>query len=56
MGFGGIGIGELLLVLAIVLLIFGGKKLSSLGSDVGNAIKGFRKAIKGDDDSLPPKE
>jgi len=56
MGFGGIGIGELLLVFAIVLLVFGSKRLGSLGSDLGNAIKGFRKAIKGDDDSLPPKE
>jgi sec-independent protein translocase protein TatA len=45
MGLSGVSIGQLLLVLVIVLLIFGGKRLSSLGSDVGNALKSFRKAM-----------
>jgi len=47
--FGGFGIGELLIILAIVLLIFGPKRLKSLGSDLGSAIKGFRKAVSEDE-------
>jgi sec-independent protein translocase protein TatA len=43
--FGGLSIWELLVVLAIVLLIFGPKRLKGLGSDLGSAIKGFRKAV-----------
>jgi|APFre7841882724_1041349.scaffolds.fasta_scaffold179335_2 sec-independent protein translocase protein TatA len=35
-----------LVVLVIVLLVFGTKRLSGLGSDLGNAIKGFRSAMK----------
>jgi len=42
---GGIGIWQLLIVLAIVVLLFGTKRLKSLGSDVGGAVKGFRKAM-----------
>jgi len=45
MGFGGISIWQLLIVLVIVLLLFGTKRLRNLGSDLGNAVKGFRKAI-----------
>ncbi|MFT5420107.1 MAG: sec-independent protein translocase protein TatA [Candidatus Endobugula sp.] len=45
MGIGGIGVGPLLLILAIVILLFGTKKLKSLGSDLGGAVKGFKKAI-----------
>lgn len=43
--FSGFGLTELLVVLAIVLLIFGPKRLKSLGSDLGSAIKGFRTAV-----------
>ena len=42
----GFGIWELLIVLIIVLLIFGPKRLKSLGGDLGSAIKGFRTAVK----------
>ena len=42
---GGFGVTELLIVLAIVLLIFGPKRLKNIGADLGNAIKGFRKAV-----------
>lgn len=42
----GFGITELLVVLAIVVLLFGTSRLGSLGSDLGNAIKGFRSAVK----------
>lgn len=48
---GGFGITELLVVLAIVLLLFGSRKLKTLGSDMGNAIKGFRKAMSNDEAS-----
>lgn len=43
--FGGFGLTELLVILAIVLLVFGPKRLKNIGSDLGNAIKGFRKAV-----------
>jgi len=45
MGLGGISLWQLLIVLVIVVLIFGTKKLSSMGSDLGGAVKGFRKAM-----------
>lgn len=43
---GGIGIWQLVIVLVIVLLIFGTKKLRNLGGDVGGAIKNFKGAMK----------
>lgn len=42
----GIGIKELLIVLVIVVVIFGTKRFRSMGGDIGEAIKGFRKAMK----------
>ena len=55
MGVGGISIWQLLIVLVIVLLLFGTKKLRNMGGDLGGAIKGFRSSIKevkdGDSDS-----
>ena len=48
MGLGGIGIWQLLIILVIVALIFGTKRLKSIGGDLGGAIKGFKKAL-GDD-------
>jgi len=46
MGFGGISIWQLLIVLVIVLLLFGTKKVRNMGSDLGAAIRGFRKSVK----------
>lgn len=46
MGFGGISIWQLLIVLAIVVLIFGTKKLRNMGGDLGSAISNFRKSMK----------
>ncbi len=46
MGFGGISIWQLLIILVIVLLLFGTKRLKNIGSDLGNAVKGFKGAIK----------
>ena len=37
---------ELIIILAIVLLIFGGKRLKNIGSDIGGAIKGFKSSMK----------
>jgi sec-independent protein translocase protein TatA len=45
MGFGGISIWQLLIILAIVVLLFGTKKLKGIGSDLGGAVKGFKKAM-----------
>ena len=45
MGFGGISIWQLLIVLVIILLLFGSKKLRGLGADLGSAVKGFRGAL-----------
>lgn len=41
---------ELLIILAIVLVIFGPRRLKTLGADLGNAIKGFRSAVKHEED------
>ncbi|MFQ3187743.1 MAG: sec-independent protein translocase protein TatA [Gammaproteobacteria bacterium] len=46
MGFGGISVWSLLLVLAIVILLFGTKKLRNIGGDLGGAIKSFKKSVK----------
>lgn len=53
MGLGGIGIWQLLIVLVIILLVFGTKKLKNLGSDLGGAIKGFKDAM---DEEKKPKD
>ena len=45
----GISIWQLLIVLAIVLLLFGAKRLKNIGGDLGGAIKGFKKAMKEED-------
>jgi sec-independent protein translocase protein TatA len=42
----GISIWQLLIVLAIVILLFGAKRLRTLGGDLGTSIKGFRQAMK----------
>ncbi|MFY9996223.1 MAG: Sec-independent protein translocase subunit TatA [Leclercia sp.] len=47
---GGISIWQLLIIAVIVVLLFGTKKLGSIGSDLGASIKGFKKAISDDDD------
>ena len=45
MGLGGISIWQLLIVLLIVVMVFGTKKLKGLGSDLGGAVKGFRNSM-----------
>lgn len=46
MGFGGIGPGSLILILVIVILLFGTKRLRGMGSDLGAALKNFKKSVK----------
>lgn len=50
---GNIGPVQLLIVLAIVVLIFGGKRLRTLGSDLGASIKGFKEATREAKDEEP---
>jgi sec-independent protein translocase protein TatA len=50
MGFGGVNLTQLLIILVIVILVFGTKKLKNMGSDLGGALKGFKSAMKDDDD------
>ncbi len=45
MGFGGISIWQLLIILAIVIMIFGTKRLKNIGSDLGGALKGFKQSL-----------
>ena len=49
----GPSIWQLLIVLVIVLLLFGTKRMRHLGSDLGTAIKGFRKAMNDDEKGRP---
>ena len=49
MGVGGISIWQLLIILVIVALIFGTKKLRGVGGDLGGAVKGFKKALNDDE-------
>ncbi len=54
MGMGGISIWQLLIILAIVVMIFGTKRLRNLGSDLGSAVKGFKKGLG--DEEKPEEE
>jgi len=47
----GIGMTELIVILLIVLLLFGAKRLPDLASGLGGAVNNFRKAMKGDEDT-----
>jgi len=51
MGLGGIGIWQLLVVLAIVITIFGATRLRSLGTDLGTAVRSFRQGLR--DETTP---
>lgn len=48
MGIGGIGIWQLLIILAIVIMLFGTKRLRNMGGDLGAAIKGFKNSVQDD--------
>ncbi|MGQ9424996.1 Sec-independent protein translocase subunit TatA [Gilvimarinus sp. F26214L] len=51
MGLGGISIWQLLIILAIVVLIFGTKRLRNIGGDLGGAIKSFKKGLNEDENA-----
>ncbi len=48
------GIWEILIILMVLLVLFGGKKIRSMGSDLGESLKGFKKAIKDEDTESKP--
>jgi len=52
MGFSGIGIWQLLIILAIVVLIFGTKRLPGAAKDLGSAITNFREGMKRNDGDI----
>lgn len=52
---GGIGIWQLAIVAVIIILLFGTKKLRTLGSDLGSSIKGFKQAVN-EKDGIENKE
>ncbi|MEM7207843.1 MAG: twin-arginine translocase TatA/TatE family subunit [Pseudomonadota bacterium] len=48
----GISVWQLLIILAIVLLLFGAKRLRNLGGDLGAAVKGFKQSVKEDPEQI----
>ncbi|MEM8843671.1 MAG: twin-arginine translocase TatA/TatE family subunit [Pseudomonadota bacterium] len=50
----GISIWQLLIILAIVLLLFGTKRLRNMGGDIGGAIKNFKKSVKNEETENTP--
>jgi sec-independent protein translocase protein TatA len=52
----GIGMGELIVILVIVLLLFGASRVPEVAKALGKAVKEFNKAAKGEDDGSKPKE
>lgn len=53
---GSFSIWHWLIVLVIVLLVFGTKKLRNIGSDLGGAVKGFKEGMKTDDAEKKPEQ
>jgi sec-independent protein translocase protein TatA len=56
MGMGGLHIWHLLIILVIVIMLFGTKRLSTLGSDLGDMVKGFRKSMSEDGGASKPSD
>jgi len=52
----GISIWQLLIILAIVLVLFGAKRLRSLGSDLGSAVKGFKQSMREEETKPDPEQ
>ncbi len=53
---GGISVAQLLILLVIVMLVFGTKRLRNIGADLGSAIKGFRKGVEDDSSDKEPEK
>jgi len=52
---GGMGMRELVIILLVVLVVFGAKKLRTVGSDLGAAVRGFKKSMnEGEDEEVNP--
>lgn len=51
-----LGIGEWLIILVVVVIIFGVGRLPEVGSAMGKAIRGFKKSVSGDDDKEPAQQ
>jgi len=49
----GLGTTELLIILAIVVLVFGASRLPKLGKGLGEGLRGFKDALKGEDEQKP---
>lgn len=56
LGFMGLGATELIVILVVVLLLFGGRKIPELMKGLGKGIKEFKDASKGVDDTTPEKK
>jgi sec-independent protein translocase protein TatA len=52
----GIGMKELVIILLVVLLVFGAKKLRTIGADLGSAVKGFKKGMNDEDEDEKDKD
>jgi sec-independent protein translocase protein TatA len=55
---GGLSIWHWVIVLLVVVLVFGTKKLGNMGGDIGKAVKGFKDGVKGEEDkpAAPPSQ
>ena len=53
---GGISVTQLVILLVIVMLVFGTKRLRNIGSDLGSAVKGFRKGVEDEPEDKEPEK
>jgi len=53
---GGLSLWHWLIVLVIVVLVFGTKRLKNVGQDIGEAVKGFKKGMHDNSDAKPPEQ
>ena len=55
-GLGGLGFQELVLILIVAVLMFGGKKIPEVAKGIGEGIRNFKTALKGDEETAEPKK
>jgi sec-independent protein translocase protein TatA len=55
-GIGGLGFQELVLILIVAVLMFGGKKIPEVAKGIGEGIRNFKTALKGDEETTEPKK